>query len=261
MTTTLDHVLRIQNVTKQFELDSGSVVALDNISLDVQPGEFVSIVGASGCGKSTLLRLIMGLESCTAGNIELGEINISKPSVDRGMVFQESRLLPWKTVTENIAFGIPKSHHKKEHNAIVQQHVELVGLQGFEQALPHQLSGGMQQRVSIARALVGRPDVLLLDEPFGALDALTRIQMQQEVLRIWQRDRKTMILVTHDIDEAIYLGDRVIVMSERPGTIRKVIQITLARPRDRSSSEFMSYRREIFQEFFGEQKKTFVFEI
>ena len=261
MTTTLDHVLRIRQVTKRFELDSGSVVALDNISLDVQPGEFVSIVGASGCGKSTLLRLIMGLESCSEGNIELGEINISKPSVDRGMVFQESRLLPWKTVAENIAFGIPKSHHKKEHNAIIQKHIELVGLQGFEQALPYQLSGGMQQRASIARALVGRPDVLLLDEPFGALDALTRIQMQQEVLRIWQRERKTMILVTHDIDEAIYLGDRVIVMSERPGTIRKVIHINLARPRDRSSSEFMNYRREIFQEFFGEKKKTFVFEI
>ncbi|NMW19745.1 MAG: ABC transporter ATP-binding protein [Chlorobiaceae bacterium] len=261
MTAAGKEMLRIRNVSKRFELDSGSVLALDNVSMDVKPGEFVSIVGSSGCGKSTLLRLVMGLESCTSGNIELGETNISKPSAERGMVFQESRLLPWKTVAENIAFGIPKTNPKKEHNAIVKEHVELVDLHGFEQALPYQLSGGMQQRVSIARALVGRPNILLLDEPFGALDALTRIQMQLEILRIWETERKTMILVTHDIDEAIFLGDRVIVMSARPGSIRKVIHINLPRPRDRSSTEFMNYRRDIFQEFFGEQQKPFVFEI
>ena len=261
MTASGKETLRIRNVSKRFELDSESVLALDDVSLEVDPGEFVSIVGASGCGKSTLLRLVMGLESCTSGKIELGEINISTPSVERGMVFQESRLLPWKNVAENISFGIPKTNHKKEHKTIVKEHIELVGLQGFEHALPYQLSGGMQQRVSIARALVGRPNVLLLDEPFGALDALTRIQMQLEVLRIWETERKTMILVTHDIDEAIFLGDRVIVMSARPGTIRKVFHINLPRPRDRSSTEFMNYRREIFQEFFGEQQKAFVFEI
>jgi len=261
MTAAGKEMLRIRNVSKRFELDSGSVLALDNVSMDVKPGEFISIVGSSGCGKSTLLRLVMGLESCTSGNIELGETNISKPSAERGMVFQESRLLPWKTVAENIAFGIPKTNPKKEHNAIVKEHIELVDLHGFEQALPYQLSGGMQQRVSIARALVGRPNILLLDEPFGALDALTRIQMQLEILRIWETERKTMILVTHDIDEAIFLGDRVIVMSARPGSIRKVIHINLPRPRDRSSTEFMNYRRDIFQEFFGEQQKPFVFEI
>jgi sulfonate transport system ATP-binding protein len=171
------------------------------------------------------------------------------------MIFQESRLFPWLTVLGNIRFGISRDISEAEKTKLVQEHVELVGLKGFEKALPRQLSGGMQQRVSIARALVNRPDVLLLDEPFGALDALTRIQMQNEILRIWETEKVTMILVTHDIDEAIYLGDKVIVMSKRPGKIKKMVDITESRPRDRNDEYFSHIRKEIFLEFFEEQQQ------
>ncbi|NLE01180.1 MAG: ABC transporter ATP-binding protein [Fibrobacter sp.] len=253
--------LHIDHVTKRFEIETGSVVALNDVNLRVRSGEIVSIVGASGCGKSTLLKLIVGLSTCTEGKILCAGQPINRASVGRGMVFQESRLLPWKTVEQNIAYGIPSSIPGKQRRSLIQRHIQLVGLQGFEKALPHQLSGGMQQRVSIARALVRRPEILLLDEPFGALDALTRIQMQQEVLRIWDTERNTMILVTHDIDEAIYLGDRVIVMSSRPGTIKSVFNIDLPRPRDRGCYEFTVYRRRILREFFEEHTPVMSYEI
>lgn len=177
------------------------------------------------------------------------------------MVFQEARLLPWLTVWDNIAFGCRKETPEAEKRIQVEEHLDLVGLRGFEKAYPHQLSGGMQQRVSIARALVNRPEVLLLDEPFGALDAMTRITMQQEVLRIWEKERTTMILVTHDIDEAIYLGDRVVVMSSRPGTIRRVVTVPLPRPRDRSAYEFVQIRKAIYAEFFDDVQRPFAYAI
>lgn len=242
--------LIIKNLNKSFAIDTGTVEALHHINLIVQPGEFISIVGASGCGKSTLLRLIVGLEKSDEGEILLGDQPVKGTGVDRGMVFQQARLFPWLTVEENIEFGFIRKIPNKEKNLIIKEHIELVGLGGFEKAYPHQLSGGMQQRASIARALVNRPDVLLMDEPFGALDALTRIHMQQEILRIWETEKTTVILVTHDIDEAIFLGDRVLVMSNRPGTIKKTVPVELPRPRDRSDYDFMRIRKEIYAEFF-----------
>ncbi|MEI6209273.1 MAG: ABC transporter ATP-binding protein [Desulfuromonadales bacterium] len=256
MATQAGLALSIERLSKEFRIETGSVKALDEISLDVQPGEFLSIVGASGCGKSTLLRLIVGLEAEFDGGIRLGDTPITGTGVDRGIVFQEARLLPWFTVEQNIAFGCGKQFSNQERKRTVEEHIELVGLSGFKQAYPHQLSGGMQQRVSIARALVNRPKVLLLDEPFGALDALTRINMQQEVLRIWEAEKTTMILVTHDIDEAIYLGDRVVVMSERPGTIRRDVPVRLPRPRNRSDYDFVQIRKQIYAEFFSSEERV-----
>lgn len=253
--------LSISRLSKQFTIDTGTVQALIDINLRVEPGEFISIVGASGCGKSTLLRIIVGLDSGSSGEILLGDQPIRTPGVERGMVFQEARLLPWLTVSDNIAFGCRSETPAVERNRLVREHIELVGLGSFEKAYPHQLSGGMQQRVSIARALVNRPKVLLLDEPFGALDALTRINMQQEVLRIWEAEKTTMILVTHDIDEAIYLGNRVVVMSNRPGTIKKIVPVSLPRPRDRSDYDFVQIRKEIYAEFFEQTNKPFAYAI
>ena len=252
--------LVIQKLHKKFLTQENEVTALKDINLDILQGEFISIVGSSGCGKSTLLRIIAGLENDYEGLVVLGQQRIYKPGLDRGMVFQEHRLLPWLTVEENVSFGL-RGGQREERDRIVQEHIELVGLAGFEKNYPHQLSGGMAQRVAIARALVNRPKVLLLDEPFGALDALTRIQMQQEILRIWEAERTTMILVTHDIDEAVYLGDRVMVMSNRPGTIKKIVPVELPRPRDRSGYEFVQIRKLIYAEFFAEADKPFVYAI
>jgi sulfonate transport system ATP-binding protein len=251
MTTAPGPALQIEKLNKSYTLRQGPLRVLENVELKVQPGEIVSIVGASGCGKSTLLRLIGGLEEITEGTIFLGGVPVGGPGLERGMVFQESRLFPWFTVEENIAFGCRMDSGETEKQKAVENQLRLVGLQGFEKAYPYQLSGGMQQRAAIARALVSRPQVLLLDEPFGALDALTRIQMQQEILRIWEAEKTTLLLVTHDIDEAVFLGDRVLVMSNRPGTFRKTIRVNLPRPRDRSSLEFSKIRKEIYDEFFA----------
>lgn len=250
--------LKISNVNKSFFLKDGEVQALMDINIEVQKGEFVCIVGASGCGKSTLLRIISGLETADEGTILLGEKALRGPGKERGLIFQESRLFPWLSVAANIEFGIAedekKSLGKAKINEKIDEVLKLVQLENFKKALPYQLSGGMQQRISIARALVGDPDILLLDEPLGALDALTRIQMQNEILRIWKEQKKTMILVTHDIDEAIYLGDRIIVLSSRPGRVRKNIKVELSRPRERNSYDFIKLRQDIYKEFFEESK-------
>lgn len=245
------NALQVKNLSHHYSLAKGALKVLDQVQLTVQPGEFISIVGASGCGKSTLLRLIGGLEMPSDGQILLGDRLIQAPGLDRGMVFQEPRLFPWLTVEENIAFGCRKNASENEKRKLVADHIKLVGLPGFEKAYPSQLSGGMQQRTALARALVSRPQVLLLDEPFGALDALTRIQMQQEILKIWQAEKLTVVLVTHDIDEAVFLGDRVLVMSHRPGTFKKTLPVVLDRPRDRNSVEFSKLRKEIYDEFFS----------
>lgn len=250
--TATPQTLTIKNLNKAFRIDNRTVEVLKNINLTVNPGEFISIIGPSGCGKSTLLRLVVGLDREFDGEIRLGNNLIKGPGVNRGMVFQEARLYPWLTIEENVLFGLGKQHTSEEKRKIVQEHLELVGLKSFAKAYPHQLSGGMQQRVSIARALVNRPQVLLLDEPFGALDAMTRINMQQEILRIWEAEKTTILLVTHDIDEAIFLGDRVIVMSQRPATPREIISVELSRPRDRNSFDFMKLRKEIYTKFFAE---------
>lgn len=243
--------IQIKNIKKTFTLPTGELEVLKDVSLDIEDGEIISIVGGSGCGKSTLLRIIAGLETATSGEILIDGKKLDKPSQkDVGMIFQESRLFPWKTVEKNIEFGIWEKKAKSERRKSIQEHIDLVGLQGFEKALPYQLSGGMQQRVSIARSLINQPKVLLLDEPFGALDAFTRINMQREVLRIWEQEKKTLILVTHDIDEALYMGDRVVVMSSKPGVVQKIVDVDLGRPHDRTSADFAVLRRKVFDEFF-----------
>ena len=245
--------LALQGVSKQYEVEGQALPVLQDISLSITPGEFVSIVGASGCGKSTLLRLIIGLEEGYKGQILLDGQRIRGTQLNRGIVFQEHRLFPWLNVRENIGLGLLNNRELTEgrKRLAVQEHIELVGLKGFETALPHQLSGGMSQRVAIARALVNRPDILLLDEPFGALDALTRAHLQHELHRIWQQEGITMILVTHDVEEAVYLGDKVVVMQPRPGRIRKVLPVPLAHPRDRASHGFTQVKEQVLREFAG----------
>jgi sulfonate transport system ATP-binding protein len=247
----------IVNLSKTFKLESGYLPALAGINISVRPGELLSIVGTSGCGKSTLLRLIAGLETYNEGSIIINGMEIHSPGYDRGMIFQESRLFPWLKVAENISFGISREKRKKlskkETIHLVLEYLKLVGLENFADVYPHQLSGGMQQRVSIVRALIEEPEILLLDEPFGALDALTRIHMQQEIVRIWEQRRMTMILVTHDIDEAVFLGDRVIIMSKRPGAVKREITVDLPRPRNRSDIAFVNIRKSILHEFFEDK--------
>jgi sulfonate transport system ATP-binding protein len=245
-----DKSVSILGVSKVFTLESGNLEVLRKNDFHIASGEFVSIVGRSGCGKSTLLRIIAGLESTTTGEVRVGGRKMERPSVSTGFIFQESRLFPWLTVAQNIEFGLHRRLEKIQREEAVLRHIMLVGLDGFENAYPNQISGGMQQRVSIARALINQPFVLLLDEPFGALDALTKIQMQNEILRIWEVERSTVVLVTHDVDEAIFLSDRIFVLSDRPGEIKKVISVDLSRPRDRSGARFMEIRREIYTEFF-----------
>lgn len=245
--------IKISNLSKSFQQRGNKLEVLNNVDLAVQEGEFLTIVGSSGCGKSTLLRLIAGLDSFFDGSITIDDQIINGIGTDRGMVFQDHRLFPWMSVEQNIGFGLEHLPAKKR-NSLVAEHIELVGLKGFEKAKPGELSGGMSQRVAIARTLVKKPDIILLDEPFGALDALTRIQMQHEILRIREQSNITMILVTHDIDEAVLLGDRVIVMSKKPGRIQKTIPIFLPRPRDRNSHDFIKIREQIFYLFFENEK-------
>jgi NitT/TauT family transport system ATP-binding protein/sulfonate transport system ATP-binding protein len=242
--------LELKNLSKQYHVKGKALPVLDNISLSIKPGEFVSIVGSSGCGKSTLLRLIIGLENDFRGEILLDGNRIVGTSLERGIVFQEHRLFPWLTVEQNVGLGLLNADVSAEKKrSSVQEHIELVGLKGFESAYPYQLSGGMSQRVAIARALVNRPEVLLLDEPFGALDALTRSHLQQELQRIWEQEGITMILVTHDVEEAVYLGDRVVVMQPRPGRIKRIVDVPLPRSRDRGSFAFAEIKEDVLAEF------------
>lgn len=203
--------------------------------------------------KSTLLRSIAGFDTRYEGEITVNGERVTKPEKIRGMVFQEHRLFPWLNVEDNISYVLNEGT-AEEKAKIVEEHIELVGLKGFEKTYPRQLSGGMAQRAGIARALVNKPEILLLDEPFGALDAFTKIQMQQEVKRIHKQEKTTMILVTHDIDEAVFLADRIVVMSARPGTIKRIVNVELAEPRNRNNNEFLEIRKLIFNEFFEEQQ-------
>ncbi len=244
--------LDIRGLNKQYEVRGEALPVLQDIDLTIEPGAFVSIVGSSGCGKSTLLRLVIGLEGDYQGEILLNGQRIVGTSLNRGIVFQEHRLFPWLTVEKNVALGLLNSNLTEGmQRATVREHIELVGLSGFEKAYPHQLSGGMSQRVAIARALVNRPDILLLDEPFGALDAMTRAHLQQELRRIWQQEGITMILVTHDVEEAVFLGDQVVVMEPRPGRIRRVVPVDLPHPRERTSFAFAAAKESVMHEFAG----------
>jgi 1H-pyrrole-2-carbonyl-[peptidyl-carrier protein] chlorinase len=242
--------LRVEEVSKHFptpEDTAGRTHALDNVSLSVAAGELVSLVGPSGCGKSTLLRLIAGLDSPDSGELWVGAERITGPSAERGLVFQDPNLFPWLTVRRNIQAGLVARGVLREKRHEVDEFMRLVGLEAFSNAFPHHLSGGMAQRVALARALINHPKVLLLDEPLGALDAFTRMRMQDEVLRLWQARSTTMLLVTHDIDEAIYMSDRIVIMTPSPGRIDRTIVVSLDRPRQRNSPEFFRLRGDILE--------------
>jgi NitT/TauT family transport system ATP-binding protein len=237
----------IQNLNRIFEKEGGApTVALEEITLDIADEEFVCLVGPSGCGKTTLLRIIAGLDTSTGGSVTIDGERITGPDPRRGMVFQEYSLFPWRNVMDNIAFGLEMQGMDRESRMrIATTYLELVGLEQFRDAYPFELSGGMRQRVAIARALANNPDVLLMDEPFGALDAQTRNIMQQELLEIWEKTKKTVVFVTHSVDEAVFLADRIIVLSPRPGRICENIAVDLPRPRERTSADFAELRRHV----------------
>ncbi|HZR41620.1 MAG TPA: ABC transporter ATP-binding protein [Ktedonobacteraceae bacterium] len=239
--------LSLRHFEREFESATGTVQALEDVSFHVAPGDCIALVGPSGCGKSTILRAIAGLDSNYSGEVQANEVAVREPDLSRGILFQEPRLFPWLTVNENISFGLrlPRQECLRRAHELI----DLVGLGGFEHAYPHQLSGGMAQRVAIARALAPNPAALLLDEPFGALDAFTRIRLQNALENIWLARKMTMILVTHDIDEAIALGQRVVILTARPGRVSRILDIDLPYPRDRGSERFAHYRRELLIAF------------
>jgi ABC-type nitrate/sulfonate/bicarbonate transport system ATPase subunit len=242
--------LRVISVSKFFaktDETEAPTHALDNVSLSLEPGELVSLVGPSGCGKSTLLRLIAGLDTCDAGELLVGAQPITGPSAERGLVFQDPNLFPWLTIRRNVESGLVARGVLREKRDEVDEYLRLVGLDAFASAFPHHLSGGMAQRAALARALINHPKILLLDEPLGALDAFTRMKMQDEVLRLWDARGTTMLLVTHDIDEAIYMSDRIVIMTPRPGRIENVLNVDLPRPRERNAPEFLRLRSEILE--------------
>lgn len=243
----MEHALTIQSLNKIFSTQTEEVIALKDVNLQIEQGEFITVIGPSGCGKSTLLKIIAGLDTTYEGIVELDRHPIKRPSLEKGFIFQEPRLFPWLTVEKNIAGD--QSLKNPSVRKKVDELIQLVKLEGFETAYPKQLSGGMAQRVSIARALLRNPKVLLLDEPFGALDAFTRSHMQEVLLDIWTKNKTTMIFVTHDLDEAVFLGQRVVIMNPRPGHIKAVLPIELTFPRKRSSLSFQEMRRKVLNEF------------
>lgn len=224
--------LEVRNLTKHFESSRGTVTALDDVSFAVHKREFLSVIGPSGCGKSTLVRILAGLETPTSGELRVYDEPVSGPGPDRGMVFQGYTLFPWRTVKQNVMFG-PRMAGKSAFSAEgeAREWIALVGLSKFENAYPHQLSGGMKQRVAIARALANQPRVLFMDEPFGALDAQTRSQMQSHLLEIWKAVDITVVFITHDLDEAVFLSDRILVLDANPGRVREVVEVPVPRPR------------------------------
>lgn len=242
----------VENISKTFlaEGKKDGLKVLEDINLEIDENEFVCIVGPSGCGKSTLLRLMAGLEKATEGRILYHDQPLSKPVKEIGMVFQNYSLMPWLNVEDNIALGLKfKKMSKEEQLKIVNKYLEIIGLNDFRKSYPHQLSGGMQQRVAIARTLANEPDVVLMDEPFGALDAYTRIQLQKELLNIWEKQKKTIVFVTHSVDEAIYLADRIILMSKHQGAIYRDIRVDLPRERERSNIKYAELNEELLKKF------------
>ncbi|MBM7619717.1 NitT/TauT family transport system ATP-binding protein/sulfonate transport system ATP-binding protein [Bacillus tianshenii] len=243
--------LEIKEVGKTFKTKSGETSALEKTSFSINEGEFVTILGPSGCGKSTVLRIVGGLEEATTGEVLLDGKAIQGPGPDRGMVFQSYTLYPWLTVKENISFGLKlKGSSQKEQDDVARHYLQLIGLEGFENHYPIQLSGGMKQRVAIARSLANDPEILLMDEPFGALDAQTRNIMQEVLLKAWEESKKTILFITHDVDESIFLADSVYVMTARPGRLKKKIPITLERPRQfsiKGTTEFANYKQELLE--------------
>ncbi len=249
-----DTILELRHIDRTYvdgeDPDRANVVeALKDISLEIRRGEFLSIIGSSGCGKTTLLRLIAGLDQPQGGEVLLEGVPITGPDPQRGYVFQQGSLFPWLTVEQNIASGLKARHVYASQKGKVPEYIRLAGLEGFEKAYPHQISGGMAQRVAIARALINDPAVLLMDEPMGALDSFTRADLQDKLLEIRAANDATMILVTHDVDEAIYLSDRIVIMTPRPGQISEVLEVKLPHPRERGGLEFTNLRRNILDRF------------
>jgi NitT/TauT family transport system ATP-binding protein len=240
--TSVARAVHVDALGKRYESDRQTVQALDDVNFGVEDGEFVCIVGPSGCGKTTLFRLIAGLEQPTSGAVRLDGTPVEGPDTDRGMVFQEYGLFPWRTVRENVAFGLEEQGvEKSERTRRIGEMLDLVGLSEFADAYPKELSGGMKQRVGIARALAVDPELLLMDEPFGAVDAQTRDMLHEELLNIWAETGKTVLFVTHDVEEAVTLSDRVVVMAADPGRVREVVDVDLARPRERTDAAFAEY--------------------
>ena len=248
--------LKIDNVVKEYVGNKGKTVALNGVSLDIKENEFICVVGPSGCGKSTLLNIIAGLLEPTSGAVYLDGKKIEGTGVERGVVFQGYALFPWRTVLKNVMFGLEmKRMPKDQAEKIAKKYIKAVGLEGFEHAYPKELSGGMRQRVAIARAYAADPEVLLLDEPFGALDAQTRVQLQSELLNTWEHEKKTCFFITHDVDEAIILAQRVIIMSARPGRIKKIVDIDIPYPRTQATKtapRFLELKTEIWNEVYQE---------
>ncbi len=240
--------IEVKDVVQTFVQPDGELLtALNHVDLHIEAGSFVSFIGPSGCGKTTLLRLIAGLAKPVSGELLLDNEKIEKPSHERGLVFQNPTLFPWLNIYDNVAFGLKARKIFNENKGDVTEYLKLVGLENFAKAYPHQLSGGMAQRASLARALIGHPKVLLLDEPLGALDAFTRMNMQDELLRIKSEKNMTMVMVTHDVDEALYLSDKIVVMSPRPAKIEDIIDVDLYRPRARNNPEFLHLRSKILK--------------
>jgi ABC-type nitrate/sulfonate/bicarbonate transport system ATPase subunit len=237
--------LTLNNVSKTFRTPQGALPVLDTVRLTIKPGEFLAVLGPSGCGKSTLLRLIAGLDQPSTGVVKLGEQTVTEVDPRCAIVFQEPRLFPWQTIAKNVAIGARRSKTAETPESLL----ELVGLANFGNVYPHQLSGGMAQRAALARALIGRPEVLLLDEPFAALDALTRMQMQDLLAEVCRTVKPTVVMVTHDVDEALYLADRIIIMGPRPANIIAEFKVSLPRPRDRGDAEVVAPRARILAHF------------
>jgi len=243
-----DRRIVMHGLRKQFVdiVRQEEIVALDGIDLEIADDEFLTVLGPSGCGKTTLLNIVASFEGASSGEVRLDGEPVLKPGPDRGVVFQEYALFPWLTVEQNIEFGLrERGMPKAERRARVRRQIASVGLSGFERRYPQELSGGMRQRVALARVLVNDPKILLMDEPFAALDAQTRTMMQQELLQVWSAERRTVIFVTHNIEEAVLLGDRVVVMTARPGRIKEIVTVALPRPRDVTSAEFNTIRRRV----------------
>lgn len=240
-----------KNINKSFTTVRGEhVVALQDINLFIEDGSFVCLVGKSGCGKTTLLRMTAGLDRPTSGSVTLNGKSISDTEPNVGIVFQEDRLLPWRTIRKNVEFGLELANvGKNVRKEKALHYLDLVGLSSFSEAHPHELSGGMKQRAAIARALVNEPEVLLMDEPFGALDAQTRLQMQEELMRIYLKENRTIVFVTHSVDESVFLADKVVVLTPSPGRVQEVVQIDVTRPRDRTAPEVVKHIRKIMTYF------------
>lgn len=249
--------IEVNNLSITFPQDQTEVNVLKDVSLGIEKGEFICLLGPSGCGKSTLLNAMAGFLKPTAGSICIDGEEVKKPSISYVTIFQNYGLLPWRSVEKNVTLGLEtKKVPKEEQKAIAQKYIELVGLKGSEKKKPKQLSGGMQQRVAIARALAVDPEILFMDEPFGALDAITRMKLQDDILRICRTTDKTIVFVTHDIEEAIYLADRVVIMDANPGRIKAIVNISLGKDRDRTSEDFLRIRDKIFEIFHMKKEVT-----